>query len=71
MLLEGQPPLDWFQFGEALGVPEAVTEQLVGYSEKDALVEVIDYWLKHYPGQPTWQEIADAVERTHMISSKY
>ena len=61
IMLENKTGLDWFQFGEALGVPNKITEQLVGYSEKDALVEVVDYWLKHHAGQPTWQEIADAV----------
>ena len=55
--------LDWFQFGEALGVPNEIMEQLVGYSEKDALVEVVDYWLNHHSGRPMWQEITDAIKK--------
>ena len=30
------------------------------YSEDGCLVEVLDYWLKHHPGKPTWQEVTDA-----------
>ena len=59
--------MDWLQFGEALGVCKEITEQLVGYSEKDALVEVVDYWLKHHPGQPTWREIHNAMIKAEDI----
>ena len=65
--LKGQKDLDWFKFGKALGVPNEITEQLVGYSEKDALVEVVDYWLKHHHFQPTWKEITDALKKAEVI----
>lgn len=52
----------WYQFGLAIGVPDDIMEQLKDYSEMDGLVEVLDYWLRHHPDQPTWQEIVDAMK---------
>lgn len=59
--LQGRVSSQWYQFGSALGVPEKILNQLVGYSDKDALVEVLDYWLKHHSYQPSWSEIRDAI----------
>lgn len=50
----------WYQFGSALGVPKKILDQLTDYSEEDCLVELLDYWLKNHPQQPTWKEITDA-----------
>ena len=58
--LQGQTTSQWYQFGLALGVPKEILEQLTNYSEEDCIVELLDYWLRHHPGQPTWQEVADA-----------
>lgn len=60
--LQGRVSSHWYQFGSALGVPEKILNQLVGYSDKDALVEVLDYWLGHHSYQPSWNEIRDAVK---------
>ena len=62
--LQGQVNTQWYQFGLAIGVPQEILEQLNHYSEYDCVVEVLDYWLKHHPGQPTWQEVADAQRKT-------
>ena len=29
------------------------------------MVEMLDYWLRNHPDQPTWKEIADAIEDIH------
>ena len=50
----------WYQFGVAIGVPRRVLNQIENYSEESRLAEVLDYWLKHHPGQPSWTEIMDA-----------
>ena len=50
----------WYQFGVAIGVPRRVLNQIENYSEESRLAEVLDYWLKHHPGQPSWTEIIDA-----------
>ena len=52
----------WHQFGLAIGVPGEFLEKLKGYSEKECLVKLLDYWFRHHPDQPTWKEVADALE---------
>ena len=59
--LHGQlPPAQWFRFGQAIGVPKDVLNSLERYSERDRLVEMLDYWLKHHQGEPTWMEVREA-----------
>lgn len=41
-------------------MPRRVLNQIENYSEESRLAEVLDYWLKHHPGQPSWREIMDA-----------
>ena len=64
--LQGQVNTQWYQFGLAIGVPEEILGQLNHYSECDRVVEVLDYWLRNHPGQPTWQEVADAQRKTEV-----
>ena len=58
--LQGQVTSQWYQFGLAIGVPINILEQFNHHSEEDCLVEVLDYWLRHHPDQPTWQEVTEA-----------
>ena len=59
--LQGKIKNQWYHFGLAIGVPNNALDQLYSHSEDDCLVEVLDYWLKNHPDQPTWKELADAV----------
>ena len=43
-------------------------KQLADYSEKDALVELLDYWLKNHPGRPTWEEVDVALKTINCTS---
>ena len=52
----------WYQLGMAIGVPKEVLLELLGYSEEDCLIEILDYWLKNHSDQPTWKELADGLE---------
>ena len=54
------PNSQWYQFGLAISVPKEVLHSLQNHSDKDRLAELLDYWLKHHPSQPTWKEVADA-----------
>ena len=61
----------WYCLGLAMGsgVPEKFLEQLKDcYPENQSLIEVLDYWLRNHPGQPTWQEINDAQEKVKSTS---
>ena len=43
--------------------------QLEDYSEKDALIEVLDYWLKNHSDQPTWKDIEDALKNSEFTEN--
>ena len=55
----------WYRFGVSLGVPSNVLEKFVKdsekYSEEKALIEVLKYWLKNHPTEPTWRDVASAL----------
>ena len=53
----------------AVGLPRNILEDLKSYAREQRLVEVLDYWLRHYPGQPTWQEVANAQEKVKFYQS--
>lgn len=53
----------WYLLGLAFGVPKDILEELESYPREQRLVEVLDYWLRHYHGQPTWQEVVVAQEK--------
>ena len=33
-----------------------------GYPNEECVVKVFDYWLNIHPDQPTWKEMADALD---------
>ena len=53
---------EWYQFGEAIGVPKEYLEKLEGLSEEGCLVKLLEFWLSYHPDRPTWKELADALE---------
>ena len=58
--LRGHISFQWYSFGLAIGVPKQILNQLEDYTDEECLVEVLDYWLRHHPGKPTWQEVMEA-----------
>ena len=60
--LRGKVTTQWYQLGLAIGIPDESLKKLEGYSEEECLVELLDYWLRCHPGQPSWKELADAIE---------
>ena len=53
----------WYLFGLAIGVPRDIMDELKSYPREQCLVEVLDYWLRHHPSQPTWQQVVTAQEK--------
>ena len=54
----------WYQFGVAIGVPRRVLlNQIENCSEENRLAEVLEYWLKHHPSEPTWNEVIEAQQK--------
>ena len=63
--LRGQVSSKWYPFGLAIGVPKQILDQLKHYPDEECLVEVLDYWLRHHPSQPTWKEVMEAKKRVN------
>lgn len=59
-ILKGQTSTRWYEFGVAIKIPISFLNQLIDQPEENRLIELLDYWLRHHPDQPTWQEIMDA-----------
>ena len=61
---------NWYLFGLALKVPEAILDQLrvQDYTDKDCLIEVIDHWLRHHYSPSTWQEIFEAKRKVEFYN---
>ena len=60
--LDGRLDTQWLSLGTALGIPTDFLTSLKGYTDKECMVEMLDHWLRHHPDQPTWKEVADAIE---------
>ena len=52
----------WYQFGEAIAVNKELLDKCTRYSSEESLVEILDNWLRNHKGQPTWIEVADALD---------
>ena len=55
----------WYELGEAIGIPRDYLDNLSG-EESQCLKNVLDYWLRHHPGLPVWQEVAEALRKLHL-----
>jgi hypothetical protein len=64
--LKGDISSQWYQFGLELRIPKDILDQLNSYSDEDRTVEILDYWLRHHPGNPTWQEVAEAKKQAEL-----
>ena len=51
----------WYELGLVVGVPKDVMDGYLGYPSDQCLIELLDYWLRHHPGQLTWREVAQAL----------
>ena len=61
----GRVDSKWYPLGMAIGIPTEFLDNLKGYPDHECMVEMLDYWFRHHPDQPTWKEIADAIEDIH------
>ena len=60
--LRSQATPKWYQFGQALGVDEGVLKRYRQCSDEEAVVEMLDHWLrKEHTPRPTWEDVARAL----------
>jgi hypothetical protein len=62
--LRGAVTSRWYQLGEALEVSKEVLDKCTNYPPEESIVEVLDQWLRNFPGRPTWRGVANALRRT-------
>ena len=58
----------WYEFGLVVGVPKDVLDSYLGYPSDQCLIELLDYWLRHHPGQLTWKEVAQALREMEIYN---
>jgi hypothetical protein len=54
----------WYQLGEALEVDKDILDKCTNYPPEESIVEILDQWLRNFPGRPTWRGVANALRRT-------
>ena len=54
----------WYQLiGETLKVGKNVLNKCSNYPPEESIVEVLDQWLRNFPGRPTWRDVANALRK--------
>ena len=61
ILLKEELTPRWYELGLVAGVPKEVMDTYLEYPSDQCLTEVLDYWLRHHPGQLTWKKVAQVL----------
>ena len=59
--LQGAATSQWCQLGEALQVNKDVLDRCSNHPPEESIVEILDHWLRNFPGHPTWRDVANAL----------
>ena len=60
--LRSQATPKWYQFGLALGVQEDILKRYAQCSDEEAVVEMLDHWLRvEHTQKPTWEDVGRAL----------
>ena len=57
----------WYTFGLAIGAPRNFLDQLSG-EDQHCLRQVLEYWLKHHPGKPKWEEVSEVQRKVKPLN---
>ena len=49
----------WRQLGKAVGISEEMLDECSNCSPEEAVVEVLDYWIRNQ--KPSWEDVAEAL----------
>ena len=66
ILLKEELTPRWYEFGLVVGVPKDIMDGYLGYPSDQCLIELLDYWLRHHPGQLTWREVAQVLREMNL-----
>ena len=49
----------WYQLGIAVGISEEMLDESSNRSPEEAIIEVLDYWIRNH--KPSWEDVAEAL----------
>lgn len=49
----------WYQLGIAVGISEEMLDECSNHTPQEAVVEVLDYWIRNH--KPSWENVAEAL----------
>ena len=52
---------EWYQLGIAVGISEEILNECSNRSPREAVVEVLDYWIRNH--KPSWEDVAEALNK--------
>ena len=61
--IRGTVTPQWYELGEVLEVDKHVLDKCTKYPPEESIVEILDQWLRNFPGCPTWRDVANALRR--------
>ena len=61
--MQGTVTPRWYQLGKALEVNKDVLDRCTNYHPEESIVEILDHWLRNFPGHPTWRDVANALRK--------
>ena len=64
--IQGAVTSRWYQLGEALEVDNDVLEKCSNYPPEESIIEILDQWLRKFPGRPTWRGVASALRKINL-----
>ena len=60
--LHSQATPKWYQFGKALGIDEDVLNRCSSFPAEQAVVEMLDHWLRNETIRPSWSDVGRALK---------
>ena len=51
---------EWYQLGRAIGIREELLDECSNRSPQEAVVEVLDYWIRNH-NNPSWENVAETL----------
>ena len=54
----------WYQLGIAVGISEEMLDECSNHSPEEAVVEVLDYWIRNH--KPSWDDVAEVLNQIRL-----
>ena len=64
--IQGAVTSRWYQLGKALGVDKDALNKCTNYPPEESIVEILDQWLRNFPGRPTWRDVTNALRKINL-----